>query len=268
MRALLKTVKRTFIVLAILYIVLCSVVYFFQEALIFHPKKLDRDFAFQFQHSFTESLIPSAGDTIHGLLFRSDSSRGLVFYLHGNAGALDTWGKAYELYIDLGYDFFILDYPGYGKSSGNIYSEDQLHRGVQAAYETMMKDYREDQIIVIGYSIGTGPAARLASVQHPSRLILQAPYFNLGDMAHRTYPYLPSFLMKYTFATNEYLPKVTCPVTLFHGDADEIIPHESSTMLSSLFKKGDTLITLSGATHNGMNLRQDYREALASLLIQ
>ena len=99
-----------------------------------------------------------------------------MFYLHGNAGALDTWGDIAKVYTSLGYDIFILDYRGFGKSEGSIYSEEQFYKDVQAAYDVMRKEYPENKIVVEGYSIGTGPATILAATNHPKLLLLQAPY--------------------------------------------------------------------------------------------
>lgn len=247
------------------YVLLCGAMYFGQESLLFHPKKLDRSNVFYFQHPFEEYFILSGTDTVHGLLFNADSSRGLVFYLHGNAGALDTWGEAHEFYVEQGYDFFILDYPGFGKSSGNIQSEEQIHASVEAAYDELCKYYRQVDITVIGYSIGSGPATRLASVKQPARLILQAPYYSITDLAIKEYPFIPEALLKYPLPTYQWIPQVKCPVHVFHGDVDEIIPYEHSKRLEKLFKKGDVLHTLQGAPHNGMNKLESYRAALREI---
>ena len=85
-----KTLKRTLIIVFLLYILLCGLLYFFQEKLIFHPQKLDKAYQFQFIEKFEEQNITTADGTIlNGLLFRADSAIGLVFYLHGNAGSLN-----------------------------------------------------------------------------------------------------------------------------------------------------------------------------------
>ncbi len=83
-------------------------------------------------------------------------------------------------------------------------------------------------IVILGYSMGTGTAARLAADNHPRQLILQAPYFSMKDMARYYYPMLPSFLLKYTFPTYRNIQRVTVPVTIFHGDNDEVIYYGSS----------------------------------------
>lgn len=248
------------------YLLLCTGMYFGQEILLFHPRKLDRHTPFNFKITAGEKFVISGSDTIHGLLFKADSSRGLIFYLHGNAGALDTWGRAHEFYVEQGYDFFILDYPGYGKSSGEISSEAQLHASVEAAYSEMLKSYKENDIIIIGYSIGSGPATHLAASHQPAQLILQAPYYSITDLALKEYPFIPKALLKYPLPTCEWLPEVKCPVQIFHGDIDEIIPYEHAKRLQKLFKKGDFLHTLKGASHNGMNDLESYRSIMREIL--
>ena len=263
-----KIFLRTLITLGILYLLICIMMYFFQEALIFHPKKLDPGFKFSFEQPFDERHLINVENTptLHGLHFKTDSSKGLVFYLHGNAGALDTWGKAAKTYTDLGYDFFIMDYRSYGKSEGEITDETSFYDDLRQWYSHLKKEYPEDSIIIIGYSIGTGPAAMLASENNPRMLILQTPYYSLTDMMQHTYPFVPTFLLKYKFSTNEFIQKTKAPVVIFHGDADEIIYYGSSEKLKQHFKKGDTLITLKGLGHNGMNKDEEYKSVLGAML--
>lgn len=265
---IIKKIAFWFLGIALfLYIILCAGMYFIQESLVFHPKKLEASFKYDYSAPYEELFIPVSDDKkINGLLFKADSAKGLVFYLHGNAGALDTWGGAYENYVKSGYDFFILDYRGFGKSEGEIYGQEHFYQDIQSAYNELKKRYSEDKITIIGYSIGTGPAAMLASTNNPKRLILQAPYYSIIDMMHHTYPFIPDFLLKYKFKTFEFLQKVKAPVTIFHGDADEIIYYGSSLKLKEHFKKGDTLITIPGFGHNGMNKNEVYLSGLANIL--
>lgn len=258
--------KYTFIVFSVIFIIgvilSCS-----QERLIFYPEKLPADYQFHFTTPFQEINIPVDGKTtINGLLFKADSCKGLVFYLHGNAGSNRSWGEIAEVYLANHYDFFILDYRGFGKSQGKIKSEKQFLNDVSLAYDSLKKFYEEKNIAVIGYSIGTGSAAYLASTQKPGLLILKAPYFNLPDLAKHYFPIVPKFLIRYKFRTDQYIQKVKCLVVIFHGDADEIIYTGSSYKLQKLFKPGDKLIILKGQTHNGINQNNDYHRELKKIL--
>lgn len=255
-------------ILLLLYISICVLVYFIQERLLFFPQKLPVNYAFQFQAPFEElQFRMKDGTRLNGLLFTGDSAKGLVFYLHGNAGALNTWGAVATAYTRLGYDVFMLDYRGYGKSEGHITSEKQLYEDVQAVYDQLKTRYPEQRITILGYSLGTGLAAKLAATNHPQRLILQAPYFSMTDMAAHHYAFLPSFLLRYKFPTYQYVPAITAPITIFHGDQDEVIYYASSAVkLKPLLKPEDTLITLHGQGHNGMTDNPDYQAALPGVL--
>lgn len=262
-----KILLRTLKLLLVFYILICIVLYFFQEKLIFFPDKLAKDYKFSFVQSFEEINIKvHDGSSLNGLLFKSDSAKGLIFYLHGNAGSVNTWGEVAKRYTDLHYDVFIWDYPGYGKSTGAIKNKAQLFDDIQSAYDEMKKRYREKQIVVLGYSIGTGPASYVASTNNPKLLILQAPYYSLADLMRHTYPIIPTFLLRYKFQTNQYLQNCKMPVVIFHGNRDEVIYYGSSLKLKSEMKQGDTLISLNGQGHNGITDNSDYIAAIKAIL--
>ena len=249
------------------YVVVCGLLYFFQESIIFFPEKLAKDFKFQFDQSFEERNIKTGDGTIlSGLLFKADSSKGLIFYLHGNSGSLSSWGDVAKTYTDLNYDVFLLDYRGYGKSEGKINSQVQLYDDIQAAYDDLKKEYSEDKIIMLGYSIGTGPASKVASVNNPKLLILQAPYYSLTDMMRHSFSIIPTFILKYKFDNSEHLKACKMPVVIFHGDQDETIYYGSALKLEEEFKTGDKLITLTGQVHNGITDNPHYRIELRRIL--
>lgn len=250
-----------------LYIVLCVALYFFQEKLIFFPQKLEKNYQFNFTQDFDELNYKTLdGKTLNGLLFKADSTKGLIFYLHGNAGSLRSWGNVANTYTELNYDVFILDYRSFGKSEGTINGQEQLFEDNQLIYNELKKEYREEDITILGYSIGTGLASNLASANKPKQLILQAPYHSLTDMMHQRFSFIPTFILKYELATNEYLKKCEMPITIFHGNRDGVINYESSLKLKEEFKTKINLITLIGQGHNGMTDNGDYKSALKNIL--
>jgi pimeloyl-ACP methyl ester carboxylesterase len=253
--------------IAVAYILLCILVYFIQERLIFYPQKIPATYKFEFDQPFEELYCRTTGNILlHGLLFKAGSSKGLVFYLHGNAGSLESWGQIAKTYTDLQYDLFMLDYRGYGKSEGSISSEKQFYEDVQLAYNSLKQKYNENKIILLGYSIGTAAATKLASVNQPRLLILQAPYFSLTDMMSHSFHIFPSFILKYKFATNTFFKDCKMPVVIFHGNKDEVIYYGSSLKLKGLFKPADTLITLEDQGHNGMSDNPAYLSAIQKIV--
>ncbi len=263
-----KIILRIIIGVISLYIMICSLLFFFQEKLIFFPEKLPFNYKFNFDQPFEELKIKTDDDKwLSGVLFKANNSKGLVFYLHGNAGSLRSWGEVAVNYTNQNYDLFMLDYRGYGKSQSEIKSQEQLFNDLQNAYNMLKQQYAENNIIVLGYSIGTGPAAKLASANNPKLLVLQAPYYSLTDMMKHSYPtVLPSFILKYKFETNRYLKDCRVSVVIFHGDADEVIYYGSSLKLTKEFKSGDTLITLKGWGHNNMTDNKEYQKGMNWIL--
>lgn len=251
---------------AILYILIVSYLYFNQEDFIFQPSKLNKEYKFQFEEKFEELNISSFDNTnLSGLLFKAENSKGLIFYLHGNAGALDSWGSIAQTYTDLGYDIFILDYRGFGKSEGEIESEEQFYKDVTFAYKKLLSQYAENKIIIIGYSIGTGAASYLASKNNPKALILQAPYYNFSEMADSRFPFLPEFVLKYKFETNTFIQQIKAPVYIFHGDKDQVIPLNNSIKLQKILKPSDQFFPLENQDHLNINDNNDFVKAFRIL---
>lgn len=262
-----KIILKSLIVLGIIYISICGLLYFFQEKIIFHPSQLSTEYKFQFEQNFEELKIKAEdGVSLSGVLFKADSSKGLIFYLHGNGGCLDTWGTIAKTYTDLHYDLFILDYRGYGKSEGTISSQDQLFKDVKTAYDKLKTKYDENRIIVLGYSLGSGLATNLASTNNPKLLILQAPYFSIADLMQKDYPIIPTFILKYNIETNIYIQKCKMPIVIFHGDSDDMIYTNSSVKLKALAKPSDQLFILKGQGHNGMSDNPAYQQDLKKIL--
>lgn len=260
---------KLFLTVVVLYILLCGLIYFIQEKLIFFPEKLDKDFKFNFGQEYRELNFKTQDNLqLNAVLFPAPHSKGLIFYLHGNAGSINSWGGVAKTYTDLNYDVVIMDYRGFGKSDGKISTQAQLFQDAQIAYDEMKSIYDEQKIIVLGYSLGSGIAAKIASTNQPRLLILQTPYYSVTDMMRHTYPILPTFILKYKLETNKFLKDCKIPIVLFHGDQDEIIYYNSSVKLKSIIKKTDRLITLHGQGHNGITDNQDYKSALEKILAE
>jgi len=234
---------------------------------IFPQTLLSADHHFKFNHSFKETKLQTAdGINLSALLFPSPKAKDVILYLHGSNGAADVWGKISPVYTSIGYDFFLLDYRGYGKSDGKVVDEQQVCKDVQIAYDTLKARYGEERIIVIGQSIGTGAAAFLAANNRPKKLLLQAPYYSIEDWIHSLVPNLQIVDNPFKFETYKKIEQISCPIVLIHGDADNAVNYGSSQKLSKLLKNGDEFITLKDEGHNDFTKNQQYLKALKKLL--
>jgi pimeloyl-ACP methyl ester carboxylesterase len=248
---------------ALAYAGLLSALYFNQERLIFPATTLPADYRFRFDQPFEEIAVPVQGGTLDALLFRQPEPAGLVFYLHGNGGDLRTWTTGLGFYQRINFDLFIVDYRGYGKSTGSIESEAQLHADVRAAWDAIAPRYRGMPIVVFGRSLGTGLAVRLAADVDPALLVLVTPFTSLASAATRSYPYAPQFLVKYPLRTDAVIGSVRSPMLLIAGTQDPLTPLADSEHLRSLARSPVELLVIDGAGHNDIQKFPSYIDGLA-----
>ena len=202
---------------------------------------------------FQEINIPFEGGAINGLKFSAAEPKGAILFFHGNFGDVSGWGAYGADFAALGYDFYIFDYPGYGKSDGKISSQQQLFASADAMSRYVLAQHSPKKLAMIGYSIGSGIAAQQAAKWDAARLILLAPYFSFERLAHEKIPFVPKFLIRYKIPTAEFLQAARgTQITLIHGAADELIPVHHSYDLAGSLKAGDLFYEIAAAPHNGL----------------
>jgi hypothetical protein len=260
----MKWLKRAFLLLPIAYILLCVAFYSVQDNIIFNPDKLPEDYAFRAGEEV--ELEIDKGIFLNCLLMKEPQSKGVILYLHGNKGTIRRCIRQAENMAGNGYDIFIPDYRGFGKSDGEIESEAQLQADAQKVYDYLKQFYSEDKIVLVGYSLGSGLASYLAANNQPQQLVMVAPYLSLVDIKDRMAPFLPDFLLKYPMKSEEYLRHVNVPVTLFHGDRDEIIPFDSSEKLRAINPDTIRLVAMSSG-HRGVLFNEAFRQGMRELLL-
>ena len=202
---------------------------------------------------FQEINIPFGGGLINGLKFSAAEPKGAILFFHGNFGDVSGWGAYGADFTALGYDFYIFDYPGYGKSDGKISSQQQLFASADAMSRYVLAQHSPRKLAMIGYSIGSGIAAQQAAKWDAARLILLAPYFSFERLAHEKIPFVPKFLIRYKIPTAEFLQAArSTQITLIHGAADELIPVQHCRDLAGSLKAGDLFYEIPDARHNGL----------------
>ena len=236
-----------------------------QERLLFHPSPLPAGFHFEVPADVQETWVEVPGARLNALHLRLPRPDGVVFYLHGNAGDLSTWFVNSDYYRRLNLDLVILDYRGFGKSSGHIQSQAQLLADVRSAWQTIAPRYAGLRRIIAGRSIGTGLAAALAAEVQPELTVLISPYFSLQDLAQSIYPWVPAAVLRYPLRTDQWLPQIRGPVLLVHGEQDTLIPIGHSVRLLALSPRA-ALLRVPQAAHNDIQRFPDYLQGLARVL--
>lgn len=262
-----KTLGAIAALLLVLYLALLAILYTYQESLIFPGRKLPADFRFTFSVPFEELTIPVAGGQLNALHFRQPAPRGVIFFLHGNGGNLEGWTDNIEYYKKVNYDLFILDYRGYGKSTGRYQSQQQLMDDVRTAWQTMQNRYADPiPVVLYGRSLGAALAAALATEVQADLVVLVSPFTSMLAMANRQYPFVPDALLRYPLRTDQIIDQVTEPILFIHGSEDRFIPPADSEQLYHRVRDHSRLLIIEGANHNDIHTFDSYLGGLAAAL--
>lgn len=242
--------------------------YFFQELLLFRPgKKIPKEAVYQFQETFQEvNLTTIDGKTLNALHFTLENPKGIVLFFHGNKGNLNRWGAFAPTFLQHGYEVFMIDFRGYGKSTGT-FDESTMYSDALLAYDHVRKSYEEEKIIVYGYSLGTTFAARIGATHQPKHLIFEAPFYTMKRAVRHKFVLSPVFLMRYEFPTYKDMPNITSPTTIFHGTKDPTTSYAESEELFNLLKvENKQFISLEGGDHHNVPTFKEYQEVLKKIL--
>jgi pimeloyl-ACP methyl ester carboxylesterase len=250
-----------------IYIAICLAFYFFQHLAFFRPEKLTTAFQYKYPFPFEElDFDMEDGGRINAIYFKVPNSRGVVYYLKGNSKSIKGWGKFAKDFVSNGYDFFMMDYRGFGKSKGKR-SQARVYNDAQYIYKWLAQSYSEDKIVLYGRSWGSGIAARIASWNKPKLLILDSPYFSFYYNINRYLFFTPlKLILKYDIRTDQYLKITTCPVHIIHGTKDRLISFSQSEKLKALYPDKVTLHKITNGRHNNLPEFPEFFEILYNIL--
>jgi len=253
------------------YLLVGLVLWAIHPLILFQPTTLPADYRYSFSQPFQElTLKPTASVQLNALWFQTTSQprRGVVLFFHGNRDNLTRWGREYSTrFTERGYDVLMYDYRTYGKSTGPR-SEAALHDDAAYVYDFVTKQCPEDSVVVYGYSLGTGMASRVAANHRPRLLILEAPYANIPTLFHTHAPIYPyEWLTRYKFRTDSCFQYIRCPIQLFHGTSDRVVPYANSQfLLQASTSTNVTLTTIPNGAHRGLDTFLVYQRRIDSLL--
>ena len=261
--------QKIFFGLLLLYILIIIGTYLLQKYILFHPRKLKKKFKFAFKNPHKEFFLKKNNQEqiVNALLFETNLElKGLVLYFHGNADNLKRWGRYHEDFTSRGYDIFMIDYRGFGKSEGSL-NEAGFYEDAQLAYDWILGKYNPNEIIIYGRSLGCGIATHLATKVNARMVILETPFYDVKNLfrIRARFLFLP-FDFKYNFPNHKNLQKIKKPIHIFVGTKDSVVPNQSSEKLKPFLKNGDKYIEIRGAKHKDLNTFDQYHQALDLIL--
>lgn len=267
---LLLIAARIAALCCVLYLAALVFLWFRQEKLLFAPTVLATNYRLASAPDIHEVAIDVPGAQLSALHLKLPNPKGVVFFLHGNGGSLENWFVNPEYYRASNFDLFMVDYRGYGKSTGQIESEAQLRADVRAVWATVAPQYIGRKVVVYGRSLGSGLAAGLAvemgsANQAPDMTVLVSPYTSMAALATDHYPWVPQMLLRYPMRTDQLLSQIRSPLLLIHGTQDLLItPHHSETLKA--LAPHATLVHIQGASHNDLQNFDTYLDVYARAL--
>jgi pimeloyl-ACP methyl ester carboxylesterase len=252
-RGPMRLVRRALIIMlvtaTVIYGAICAALFAFQRSLIYYPQPRSNEVG------ITLMTLPVGAESVL-VSTRPNAGPNALIYFGGNAEDVsqDMPGFTAAFPNDA---IYLLHYPGYGGSSGSP-SEQSISAAALSLYDRVHTEHQN--IMVVGRSLGTGVAVRLASLRPVSRLVLVTPYDSLTDPAAQQYPYVPVRLLALDrFDSWKYAPKVTAPTRIIVAEDDEIIPRSSTERLRTRFSKEIVSeVVVPGADHNSISDSPNY----------
>lgn len=239
-------------------------VYWRQEAILFEPTVLPPSHTFAIADT-REVRIEVDGATLSALHLRLPNPKGVIFFLHGNGGNLATWFTNPAFYRSVNYDLFMIDYRGYGKSTGRIQSEAQLRVDVRRAWDWVAPRYAGKPNVIYGRSLGSALAGGLAAEVQPALTVLVSPYCSMSELARLHYPLIPAWLLRYPLSTCSDVARLHTPLLLLHGEQDMLIPITQSEQIRAQAPQAE-LVRVAGAGHNDVHRFDGYTQSLIAHL--
>lgn len=247
------TLRRTLQVLvpigAVVYLGVCALLYTKQRSLLYFPTPLG-------VNGESDTIRLPVADAKVLVTARERPGPDALIYFGGNSEDvrqnLPLFSTAFPKHA-----IYLLHYRGYGGSGGEP-SETALAKDALALFD--LARARHKRVIVVGRSLGSGLAVRVASLRPTSRLVLVTPYDSIVDIAAGLYPVLPvRWLIHERYESWRYAPRVRAPTLIIEAGHDEVIPNWSTERLVTRFRKGvATLRVIPGASHHNIWQQVDF----------
>ncbi len=247
------------------YFGLAALIYFTQEALVFQPA-MDRGFqatpasiGLRFESLTLATIDGEKLDGWHLSARPGSPARGLVILFHGNAGNIGHRLDYLRLFHDLGFASLIIDYRGYGRSSGKASEEGSyLDADTTWRHATEVLGYPAERVVLFGESLGGAVATQLAATRKPGALVLASTFTSVPDLGAEIYPWLPiRLLARIRYDSLERLALVRSPVLMIHSRQDDIIPFAHGQRLFAAAREPKRFLEVAGGHNEGFVFGRD-----------
>jgi len=265
-----KTLRSIFGILLLFVVLSNAIMYALQPGMVFFPTKIISQTPNQWGLKYEDVYLESTDQNkIHGWYLPVKDSKQALLFFHGNGGNISHRGDSLKIFNRLGLNVLIIDYQGYGKSEGSP-GEQEMYDDALAAWQYLRveKNFKSNDIIIFGRSLGGTVAANLAADVNPRVLILESTFSSVKDMAKRMLPVISRIVYsRYQFNTAQKITKNRAPLLVLHSRDDDIIPFELGEKVYRAARKPKIFIEMVGDHNNGFMLSQPaYGQALDKFL--
>lgn len=179
------------------------------------------------------------------------AARRVVLLFHGNAGNVSHRLERAKLFAErLGTDLFLVDWRGYGLSTGKP-SESGLYRDGLAIYDAAReRGFSPEQIVLLGESLGCPVALEVALKRPVAAVALETPFLSVPALARKHYPFVPPFLIRSKFDAESRIRRVTARKLIVAAERDDIAPPSHARRLFEIAPEPKELYVVPGAGHN------------------
>lgn len=248
------------VVVIAVYLIILAYIYFNQDKMVFYPTSEIVATPHQIGLDFSDIILTVDTCQVHGWYIEPDDgdSSKVVLFCHGNAGNISHRLETARFLHDLGVAVILIDYRGYGKSTGKT-TEEGVYADARAYYDWLVntKQYRPENIFIFGRSLGGAVSVELASRVKSGGLIVESSFTTIGDMGKKLFPVFPiKMLINYKFDSINKIGKLDCPVVVTHSPDDDLIPYKMGEKLYETAKEPKKFVKLSGG-HNAREYFQD-----------
>ncbi|WP_395644992.1 alpha/beta hydrolase [Terricaulis sp.] len=217
------------------------------NSMIYHPQTAV--VAPNFPDTVAEHIRTEDGETLVAWYHAPAPGQPVFLYFDGNGGRPQIWGGRWRRITESGAGFLAVYYRGYSGSTGRP-SERGLHIDARAGYDWLIAHgFTSRDIVIHGFSLGSGVAVALAAERPARALILEAPFTGVDDVAREKVTPVAGFFLTDRFPSRERIGRVHMPVLIVHGDRDTVVPFHQGERLFALANEPKQFVRMPGADH-------------------